>query len=234
MSISTSYSWHMSAQMLVNAALRKLGVISGGETPATYQIQNGYEVLNSMLLSFQADGMPVWIMTSATFTTTTTNTYLVGTGQTINTPMPLKIVQAWRSTSGQANIPLNIYTDNNFNLLPQIASPGTPVNLYYQPGEYTVGTIKLWPTPQDSSNTITIRYQKPFADITTDLDEIDFPRYWYEAVIYGLADRLAPEYGIPIQDRQLLKQEAEMKHTTALSFGTEEGSLYFQPDWVGQ
>ena len=63
---------------------------------------------------------------------------------------------------------------------------------------------------------------------------MDFPRYWYEAVIYGLASRLSREYGIPVQDRQELKQEAEMFHQQALSFGTEEGSLYLQPDTNGK
>jgi hypothetical protein len=53
-------------------------------------------------------------------------------------------------------------------------------------------------------------------------------------MIYGLADRLAPEYGVPLQDRQLLTQQAERFHQTALSFGMEEGSMFFQPDYVGR
>jgi hypothetical protein len=64
-------------------------------------------------------------------------------------------------------------------------------------------------------------------------DDLDFPPYWTEAIIYGLADRLAPEYGVPLQDRQVLSQQAERFHQTALMFGQEEGSLFFQPEHVG-
>jgi hypothetical protein len=61
-------------------------------------------------------------------------------------------------------------------------------------------------------------------------DNLDFPSYWTEAVIFGLAWRLSYEYGTPIMDRQELQKAAEFFHTQALSFGTEEGSLFFQPD----
>ena len=50
----------------------------------------------------------------------------------------------------------------------------------------------------------------------------------------GLAWRLAGEYGIPIQDRQLLQKEAMYFHDMAMSFGTEEGSLFLMPDWAGR
>ncbi len=63
-------------------------------------------------------------------------------------------------------------------------------------------------------------------------DTLDFPQWWHEAVIYGLASRLAPEYGIPLQDRSMYQKEAEYFLQEALSFGTEEGSLYLAPDWT--
>lgn len=234
MSTSGTYAWKMSAQSLVNAALRKLAVLSGGTLPETYEVTNAVEALNGMLVGFQAHGLPLWKMTTYQFNTVAnTQTYSIGQGATLNTVMPLKITQAWRSTSAQANIPMNIYTDYNFNLLPVTAGPATPVNLYYQPGEF-VGTINIWPKPLDASNAISIRYQSQYTDIVALTDEIDFPRYWYEAVIYGLAVRMAPEYGIPLPDRQALAQQAEMFKQEALSFGQEEGSLYFQPDWSGR
>lgn len=234
----STYTNTMQLQALVNAALRKLSVLSGGSTPESFETSNATEALQAMLLGFQTEGMPIWAMNSYTFpTVASVGSYTIGVGATLNTPMPLKIVQAWRSTDMQANIPMNIYTNYNYNLLPQTAGPSTPVNLTYQPGEGSLssyGTIQLWPLPMNASNIITIRYQRPFADMVNLTDEVDFPRYWYEAIIYGLAARLAPEYGTPMQDRQIIRQEAEQFKQAALSFGTEEGSIYFQPDWSGR
>lgn len=235
MSTSGTATWSLNRDQVINAALRKLAVLSGGSSPETYQVTDAGVASNAMIKAFQAEGMPVWAMKSYTFTTTSgTSAYNIGNGQTINTPMPLKVIQAVRGDgSSYSNVPLNIYTDYNFRLLPLTYSSGVPVNLYYQPLS-TYGIINLWPIPSDSTTQITIRYQRPFEDMTSSTDDFDFPSYWMEALIYGLASRLAPEYGIPLQDRQLLTKEALFMKDQALQFGSEEGSIYLQPDWSGK
>jgi len=65
-------------------------------------------------------------------------------------------------------------------------------------------------------------------------DEADFPSYWMDAIIYGLATRLAPEYGTAKDDRSILSAEARMFLEDALSYGTEEGSLFLMPNWSGK
>ena len=238
MSTSGTYTWTMNLQSLVNAALRKLAVLSGGSSPESFEVTNATEALNALIAGFQADGLPIWKLDTLYFDTEAGNPlYTIGQGLsgpgTVDNVVPLKIIQAWRNQGTVKNVPLNIYTMYNYNLLPQSAAHGTPVTLAYQP-EASVGYVALWPAPQDTSYQILCKYQKPFTDMLNLWDEVDFPRYWYEAVIYGLASRLSREYGIPVQDRQELKQEAEMFHQQALSFGTEEGSLYLQPDTNGK
>lgn len=243
MSLSGTTSWSLQRDAIISAALRKLAVLSGGSSPESYQVTNAAETLNGMIKSFQVDGMPVWKMNTYSFNTVAnTPTYTIGTGQTLNTTAPLKIVQAWRNqtlTSTGAvissNVPMNVYTNYNFNLLPASANSGPPVNLYYQPKAQT-GVISLWPTPAldtTVTTTVYIRYQDVFQDFNAATDDLDFPPYWTEAIIYGLAWRLAPEYGIPTQDRTDLKNEALYFKNEALSFGAEEGSLFIQPDWSG-
>ena len=235
MSTSGTVVWTLKRDAIINAALRKISVLSGGSSPATYEVTNAAEALNAMCKGFEADGMPIWAIKSYTFTTTAnTATYAIANGQTIDAAVPLKILQAERiSTSGAANVPMNIMNQYDFNLLPVNATAATPVTLNYQPLS-TYGLINLWPKPADSVTTITLHYQRPFEDINNNTDDIDVPSYWMEALIYGLAWRLSPEYGTPIQDRAVLAKEAEYFHQQALSFGTEEGSLLMMPDWAGR
>lgn len=235
MATSGTSTWSLQRDSVINAALRKLSVVSGGSSPAAYEVTSAAEALNAMIKGFHIDGMPVWAIKEYTFiTTASTSSYNIGTGQTLNTPMPLKVVQAYRrETSTAQNIPLQVYNHYDYNLLPMTASAGEPVNMFYQPFS-TYGTLKLWPTPVDADTTITLIYQRPFEDMTSSTDDFDFPAYWTEALIYGLAWRLCGEYGIPIQDRQNLQKEAEFFHQSALSFGTEEGSMYMMPDWSGR
>lgn len=234
MSTSGTTTFALNRDQVINAALRKLAVLSGGSSPETYEVTNAAQALNSMIKGFHADGMPVWAIKEYTLTNVSgTASYDIGVGKTLNTPMPLKVVQAFRTEANTPNIPMNIYTHYDYDLLPLTNTSGPPVNLWYQPFS-TYGTIHLWPVPSDDTTTITIVYQRPFEDMTSATDDFDFPPYWTDALIYGLAWRLAPEYGIPLQDRQLMAKEAEFFHNQALSFGTEEGSISFMPDWSGR
>jgi len=231
MATSGTTTWSLQRDAVIRGALRKLSVLSGGSAPTTSQVTEAAEALNAMIKGFYVDGMPLWAIKEHTFPTVAgTSAYNIGTGQTIDVPMPLKVIQAYRiESTGAVNVPINVYTHYDYNLLPQNAASGEPVNLYYQPFS-TYGTLKLWPTPVDATTTITLVYQRPFEDMNAAVDDFDFPAYWTEALIYGLAWRLSPEYGIPLQDRQLIMKEAEYFHDKAMSFGTEEGSLFLQPD----
>jgi len=95
----------------------------------------------------------------------------------------------------------------------------------------------LWPVPDTYSianRTLKLVYQRPFEDFVSGVDTADMPQFWLEAIIYGLAWRLSGEFGTPPNDRAVLAKEAEVFHTRALSFGNEEGSFYFRPDWNGR
>lgn len=235
MSTSGITTWNLTRDEIINSALRKLGVLAEGISANATQLSTGAEALNGLIKAFHADGMPLWAIQEYTFTVTaSTSSYNIGPAQTLNTPVPLKIVQAYRiESSGATNVPMTIYNHYDYNLLPQTASSGEPIQLFYQPFS-TYGKIKLWPTPVDSNTTITIVYQRPFEDMVSGTDNLDFPAYWNEAVIYTLAWRLAPEYGVSVLDRQNIASEAKYLKDEALSFGTEEGSLFLMPDWAGR
>jgi hypothetical protein len=229
MATSNSTDWSLNRDQVISSALRKLGVLPSGGTPSTAQVNDATDALQALVKAFQADGMPVWKVTTTSFSTVAgTYIYTVGPSQTVNCPKPQRVLQAFRIPTGKPNIPLNVYTRFDFNNLPQASSiTGTPVNLYYQPLRAT-GTIYLWPIP-DSVTTIAIHYTSPYEDMDASANDFDFPSEWIQALIYNLAWSLAPEYGIPPLDRGILQKEADYWHQYALSMGTEEGSLYIQP-----
>ena len=229
MSTSGTTSWTLNRDQVIKGALRKLVVIPSGGTPNANQTSDAAEALNGLVKALHGKGMPLWKITSTSFSTVDgTSTYTIGPSQTINTTTPLRVIQALYTPSGGTNVPMNVYNRYDYNNLPS-SSEGTPVNLYYQPLR-TTGTIKLWPTPSDSTTSITIHYEAPFEDMNSATDDFDFPPYWITALIYNLAWLLAPEYGIPPNDRTILAQEAKYWTDEALSIGTEEGSLFFAPN----
>lgn len=226
-----SYSWTLNRDAAIKGALRKLGVLASGATPTTAQISDCSDSLNAIVKAFEADGMPVWAIESYTFTVTAgIQDYTIGPGKTLNTAYaPLKVLQGLYTVLNGENVPMNVYNRYDFQNLPTMNDSGTPVNLYYQPFQDYTGSIHLWPNPKDSTTTITFDYQRPFADMNLSTDNFDFPSYWLQALIYNLAWSMAPEYGMPVQDRQTLAAEAKFWKEEALSYGSEEGSIFMQP-----
>lgn len=236
MSTSGTTIWTLTRDALIKAALRKLAVLPSGGSPTTNQTNDCVDALNSLIKAFEADGMPVWKITSKTFTVVSGQSlYSVGPGVTPSStsftgPQPLKVLEAFYTPLNGNNTPLNVYNRYDFNQLPTSGASGTPVNIYCQPLGYSNTTnISLWPTPNDSTTQITLHYQSPYEDMNNPTDNFDFPAYWMNALTYNLAWVMAPEYGIPPTDRSELAQEAKYWKDEALSYGTEEGSVFLQP-----
>lgn len=227
MATSNSYSYQLTRNEIIASALRKLGVLAEGQTPSAQNYADGMMALNTVISQLRAVGMPLWARSEYTFTPTT-STYTIGTGMTLSTPFPVKLLQAFRTESG-AKIPMEIVAREDFNILPT-SSSGSPIKINYQPF-VNYGTISLWPTPASSNtSTITLVYQRPYQYFTTSTETMDFPEEWYSAIIYHLAVRLAPEWGVPLPDRQMLLQEAKMYTEDALMVGQEDGSFFVMPE----
>ena len=227
MTTSASYSYQLTRNQIIESALRKLGVLAEGQTPSTQNYADGSMALNTVISQLRAVGMPLWARSEYTFTPTT-STYTIGTGMTLATPFPVKLLQAFRTDTG-AKIPLEIVAREDFNILPT-SSNGSPIKINYQPF-VNYGTISLWPTPASTNTaTITLVYQRPYQYFTASTETMDFPEEWYNAIIYHLAVRLAPEWGVPLPDRQMLMQEAKMYTEDAAMVGQEDGSFFVMPE----
>ncbi len=226
MATSGTYAYQLSRNEIIESALRKLGVLAEGQTPSTQNYSDGAMALNTVVAQLKAIGMPLWARSEYTFTPTT-NSYTIGTGMTLGTTFPVRLLQAFRTENG-AKIPMDLVAREDFNILPT-NSTGTPLKVNYQP-YINYGVISLWPTPLSTNTaTITLVYQRPFQYFTASTHTMDFPEEWYNAIIYHLAVRLAPEWGVPLPDRQMLMQEAKTYTEDALMTGQEDASLFLQP-----
>jgi hypothetical protein len=127
---------------------------------------------------------------------------------------------------------MRIVTRQEYNVLGNKTSTGNPIQVFSSP-ELTNTVVRVFPTPDSisaSQNQIVLVYQKQFDDMDSSSNNLEFPNEWFEAVKYGLATRLAGEYGISLDDRRQLIGEANSIKQEALNFGIEEGSFYFQAD----
>lgn len=223
----------MNRDSICAAALRKIGAVFQGGTPAAIEITVATEALNNLVAEFQTLGMPLWALNEYIVPMVASqDSYTIGVGLAVNTPFPLKIIQAWTVDTGGGAIqelwhnPIEV-----FNRLPTGNPPGAPSQYTYQPF-INYGVLRIWPAPDTttvSNKDLNITYMAPFEGFVSAADTPYFPREWNNALIYGLADLLAPEYGIPPNDRMLIKKEAKDHLELALDFGMENASITFSP-----
>lgn len=234
MATSNSSNFSITRDQIISGALRLCGAVALGETPTASQVSEATETLNMLIKAWSADGMALWAMKEYTLDLTlNAQTYDIGLGRTINIDKPLKITQAYlRDINTNVDIPMRIITRDEYNRLGNKAITGQPIQIYYEPlRDY--GVLHIFPpanAPSVAAKKIHFTYMRPFEDFDASTDEPDFPQEWFDALKYGLASRLAGEYGISMEDRKQLMQEAMVIKAEALSFGTEEGSFFFTAD----
>lgn len=231
MSTSGSTNFSVSRDDIIKRSLRLLGVLAQGEDPTTDQVTEAAYALNNYVKALQTEGMPLWALKTSPITLTDGDaSYRIGLNQTVNIPKPLKVLQAYnRDSNSSVDIPMRIITKQEYNILGNKTSAGNPIQIYYDP-QSNYGDLYVFPVPttvEAANNTIYIVYQRPFEDFDLSTDEPDFPQEYYDLISYGLACRLAPEYGLSPTDRKTLWQEMTMIKQETLNFGLEEGSLYF-------
>lgn len=228
MATSNSTNFTVTRDDIIKRALRLIGVLAQGETPTADQVTEAAAALNGLVKAWQADGMPLWAITQKQLTLIAgQSTY------TVSNPKPLKVYQAWNhNTVSNVDVPMRVLTKQEYNILGNKTSTGNPIQVYFDPRRDD-SKLYVFPVPtatEAASNVIQYVCQIPFEDFDASTDNPDFPQEWYDAITYGLATRLAPEYGVPGADRKLLWQEMTIIKNDALNFGLEEGSLYFQRD----
>jgi hypothetical protein len=232
MTTSSSYDWEMTRDQIITDALRKVGAIDEESTPTAAQLTIGARTLNGVAkaLAGQA-GMPLWSIKEVAITLTATNSYTCGIGSTVNIAKPLKILQAWRRTSS-IDTPVTVISMDEYNRLPAKSNTGPPIQVAYQP-DISTGVLRVYQTPDTYSianTTLYIRYHRPFQDFDTSTDTPDFPTEWDLPLTFHLALALSPDYGVPKQDKQDLKQLADMYTEMAQSTEYENASFMIQPD----
>jgi hypothetical protein len=226
MTTSNTTIYELDRDDLISAAMRKLGVLSKGQSPDAEDLANGQTALNGLVAEFQTLGMPLWKRNQYSLTLTSNiASYTIGVGQTVNTPFPLKLQSVVvRDSSGSAQEVFPV-ARTEFNLL-NTSSTGKPNQYTYQTFVNS-GVLKLWPKP-DSAYVLELTYTEPLEGFTAASETPDFPQEWQNALVYGLAVLLAPEYGVPLNDRQVLAKEAEKHLDIAKDFDYENTSVYFQ------
>lgn len=117
------------------------------------------------------------------------------------TNAPLAAYEFYTSASGTEIQAARLNRDD-FTNLPQKFFPGRPLQFWFD-RQVKNPVLHLWPSPDDIFDQYVVWRHRLIQDVGTDLTlEIEVPQKWHEAVVAGLAAKVALE--VPQVDPQLL------------------------------
>lgn len=195
---------------LVGGALRVVTSVTPGESVDGTEAANALVVLNRMLRSWSAKELMLPFRTLEQFTLTVGQaSYTIGPSANFNTVRPDYVTGAYRRDANSVDYPIQIIPKERYNDIRIKNQSGLPWMLYYD-AQYPNGIIYLWPA-EIQADTLFLESQKPIAQFTTLQTSMNLPGEYEEAIVYLLAQRLAPEYGVSITPdiAELIKEAAD-------------------------
>ena len=188
----------MLVSAILNASARKLAVIASGETLTTAEYADALIALQGMLRSWAAEKINVFATVRETHTLVSgTGTYTWGASGNINTTRPNQLLSASVTDSGGTEHSVEIIGSDKYNSIPVKTIQDRPYYVYplYN---YPLTSLYLYPVP-NSAETLNLESLKPFTETSSFSatgDTLAMPLNYEEPIIYNLAVRLAPEFGV--------------------------------------
>lgn len=232
MSTSGSYNFTANRDEIIDGALRMAAGLGDWETASATQVTKAAFLLNSIIKSYHNIGMPVWTNAkiSIPLSLFVDGVITIGIGATANYPKPLKVSQVILDYY-ESPTELELIDKQSYNIYRNDVTVGNPNVAHYEPLR-TTGILRLFPLPSPElvvGGTIDVYHQTTLQDVDTAADELDFPVEWIRLLVYELAVDLAPVYGLPTSERNLLVRERDLLKMQAMNFDVEEGSVFLMP-----
>ena len=221
----------MTAQEIIQASMRKLGVYASGETPTTSELADGLSALQSMLRTWAGRRLVVFSSVKDTLTLVAgTSSYTWGSGGTLTTTRPYSVFGAYVLDSSNLSHPVEQITEGEYRKVRMKTTAGRPDNMFLHL-LYPLSYIYLYPTP-DAAETLYIDSMKSFTETSSFSalsDVLQFPLNYEEPIIYNLAIRIAPEFGKAIPADVAALAAAGLREIMSLN----SGMLYEPVDIAG-
>lgn len=185
-------------KQIIEAAMRRLGVLAQGEALDAAQVQDGLAALRDLLDAWSLKGIYIPFRTVESFDLSTIGfqgSYTWGSGGDFASTPPEEIWHAYFSDGGGNDWPLEQWDSGTWAAQRFKGHVARPIGYWYEPGE-PLGTVRFETIPFDP--TVTFITAKPLANTQALTAELDLPRGFDRLAKWCLAEELAPEYEVEI------------------------------------
>jgi hypothetical protein len=184
----------MTAQEIINAALRVLGELASGETPTAEESNDGLIALNKLIDSWSAEQLLIPEITRLSQAATPgTQVYTMGPGGTLGSTRPLAVLAVSVASGSGIVQPAKIVNAEDWAAIADKSRTGAFAAKAYYNAAYPTGSLYLWPAP--TGGTIAVDFLKPLTSFATLATDVQMPPGYDRALIWNLALELASNFG---------------------------------------
>jgi len=200
-------STSVTATELITRALDALGLYAVGETIAPEDLADGRLRLNGMLSTWSLQDLATPPLFRQTFPVTANRiAYSVGPGLALpnwDWFRPRAVIRAGLVQPDGLEINTPLLTQDAYNSIPYKLQTDERWQYVAFGPTYSVNggaTILLWPVPTTADNDCVLYAYQPIAEFDDLTTAAYIPDGYYEAIIYGLAERLAGPHGMKVPE----------------------------------
>lgn len=190
-----------SVEQIITDALIILGVIADDEVPTASQAQRGLRLLNDMFDAWSADRITVFTVQEYVFPLGSAQKYTIGPGGDFDMPFtPLIIEEAYcqvTSTNPTSEVPIRIVEAQEWSQITVKNTPSQIPRTMWFDRQWPLSNLSFFPIPQGQNNVALYCWQE-LSNFSNLSSNIVLPPGYKLAVKYGLAETMAPFYGVPI------------------------------------
>lgn len=226
------------ARDLIKRSMRQLGVYTIGEEPSDDEAQDGLEALNAMLDSWATENLFVYAKTLDIVSLIAgQQTFTIGPSGTVVSPRPITIDASSYILYQNVSYQLVKWTDAEFQEISvKTQNSGIPCGFWPLMNMPDV-TVTLWPIPAQAMSMYlwSNKLITSFPDLTTD---VVMPPGYERALVYSLAEEIAPEYEVQIpvsvvakalKARKNIKRINTQVPVMEMPYGVPNSTMYY--DW---
>ena len=183
------------AAVIIEDALKENLIISEGETPSATMYADGLRMLNRMCDTLSNNDDFAYYASQYSMAMTGQTSFTIGPTGDLVQARPIKIDTAVVTRLG-ITYPVKVIDNQRYDDLTLKTLSGANTAAIYYEGTYPNGTVYCYPLSTGCTLQMRVLNQvKNFAATTT---QIDMPEGYEDFLMLGLAVRMAPSYGRPV------------------------------------
>lgn len=188
---------------IVNAALKKAGIVGVGQTAAAEDANDAFSDMNDMLAQWQRKRWLVWHLVDVPLVSTGAQSYTVGAGGDFNIARPDRLEAAFfrqitQSQPNQIDYPLAILQSReDYNRI-AIKELGSFSRYIFYDSAYPLGSVYPWPVPAANLYEIHLTLKEQLSQFANLNSAVNMPPEYVAALKWNLAIRVHAGYpGLP-------------------------------------